>query len=1227
PRDFPEVEYATAISGPYGNKLFSVKNELGEKLNFLEKLQFGFPKKYEDFKTTREVLFSDNSFDSWYFIPDMFLLISLFAIVFILIKKLRDEEDMNSKYYPCFRNWMLGTGIIAVLSDIYENSTYLGWITGKSFYLPFVEDLKIASIALFFGIFILFLLVHSIQKENSQEKSAKSKSIYSIIKASSISIVMLIVLAIGLTLLDQGATLVVHLYDEVEGSKVTGIIQICATVFLINLLAIMLSHYPEYIQSIMEKDNKTRWYINWWFKLFSKSNNEQKGVFPGLITFTNKHYNDLTKPTDSKEDILENVDSYQKNDDSTTVAAAQVEDNLKTGTSAELDAPKRDSSAQEADKQVNANNKGRFEKLDTLFRYLLGVMTYVAWFYVIYEAFDLYGLTDFNAPASVFLWTFLVCTIIYYLFRIHRKDSEKLRDEIEVLKKTPPDNNVTITISKEAIDQVKPWTRGYIALFYMTIFLGFCAWYVFNSFGWHKWSFLVSIAFLLTNTFLYVFFRFTRFYLKYVWFDSKRVKYLLEKDQEAAFKSSQNSVQLVLENGTKTNWTHKILGFTSSSYNFLKSISFSTLAAAAYLIWTFTTMDSYITEFSTIPMLLALLAVLNILIIYPVKLFLANARRRNIGVDENLLNAQPDAENLGKEPMDAYRKRKSKFYIYAFAFIVLLIGINIASNYKNIHKLYFNKATSYMTVDTFSNRLLDHITRNIIHDSCGTVKPMLQVASFGGGLKSNLWTLLVMDALDDSLSVKLSKLNSPTPHKARILDHTISLSGVSGGAVGLGNYMVLDHMNRVLPDYDRDSIIRKIGEENILAIDAAGIFGHDKIMGILKLLPGSSEFNRDRSYYAMDRYMKILTRTNKNKASEDEEEAYNILNSSSLAEYWNSMLTGVNHNPALIINTASTGSKPGVSFSLASDSITFPGYIHLSDTLPENQGYEDLKYFDAVSTSNRFPIMSPTAQVEEKGHFLDGGYFENSGLLTLNQFLAELKRKLRRRIGSSIDNYPIGTVSIINSKSDYVRKFIKNHEIKKVEINGSTNAAAIIAGITNIDKLPNVLLSTAKTYTTKEDYLFTIYMPHPITIDDIQNVIGGKVAINKDLIEDIRANNEMIKDVVDTFYSDQGLKMDGLVVPPLARTLSKPAVDYEIAMIKHHDSVRVVIDSILTYITKCPKQTKEQNKTATPTEVTSDQNRTTRQRKPEPPAKLNLKKIQTLPEKTKIKRSRKKGYE
>ncbi len=92
------------------------------------------------------------------------------------------------------------------------------------------------------------------------------------------------------------------------------------------------------------------------------------------------------------------------------------------------------------------------------------------------------------------------------------------------------------------------------------------------------------------------------------------------------------------------------------------------------------------------------------------------------------------------------------------------------------------------------------------------------IASYGGGLKANIWNELILDTLTNY-------------NGQNILSHTVAISGVSGGSIGHAVFSGL--YNKRVPD--RKAYIQKLSEENFLSLDITYLMGKELF---LELVPG-----------------------------------------------------------------------------------------------------------------------------------------------------------------------------------------------------------------------------------------------------------------------------------------------------------------------------------------------------------------------------------------------------
>ncbi len=746
-------------------------------------------------------------------------------------------------------------------------------------------------------------------------------------------------------------------------------------------------------------------------------------------------------------------------------------------------------------------------------RHSLGVLTYAVWFYVIVKAFDLYHLTHVDAFSATLIVTVGILAIYAFLF--HKSNDTYLLFMDSFYNKRENVGKYFTSITR--------WSNTYLFSLISTIVYAFAYFIIIYTYhiGWSYQGLILILILMLMNTWTYILFRLTKGMWKYVWGDDTLLNKLKTSDHQNDKIYGVNDLSNMPSINQGTNWLDwlkKMLVKINSSVFYVKSLRGLGIFALSILLVSFILMGiGKVTMMSAVIILLAFIINVYALITVSLKhiLFYKNFRPDTHFVFKNsLVLSLEKAENFSKV-----------FLPVSFAIVLLLaIGSQVLRSKDNIYRLDFVKKGNVITLKDYEKNLKEHI------DSM-KAKKMIKIASFGGGLKSNLWNLLILNEIK-----KKSKNNSA------VLDKCISLSGVSGGAVGLSNFLALDYFYR--EDTSKlDSIIQDIGELNILAIDMSGILINDFVRNHFSQFTKKGENRKDRAYFAMREYIGLVSEIKTNR----------LVLEQSQQTLWRDMYEKHGYLPALIINTASTGLKPGVAFSLdMGDKIIFPGYMVLSDDKM------DLRYYDAVSTSNRFPVMSPAAQVEQKGFFLDGGYFENSGLLTTKYFCDVLKKD------SVLNDVQLLTINIQNSKGGYIRKFIDSFDIQIDSIDFTTNAKAIISGITNIDKLPNVLAKAQKWYGDKDNQFCSVFMPHWITVGDIEKTIGGRIKLTKYIHKQIVLNNQKITDALRESKIDY--ERTGIVEPPLARTLSSPAVKYEQAMIKYHIDCRKEIERIVDFI-------------------------------------------------------------
>ncbi len=422
--------------------------------------------------------------------------------------------------------------------------------------------------------------------------------------------------------------------------------------------------------------------------------------------------------------------------------------------------------------------------------------------------------------------------------------------------------------------------------------------------------------------------------------------------------------------------------------------------------------------------------------------------------------------------------------------------------------------------------------------------PRYYIGSYGGGMKANAWTLTVLKELYNKDSLFFKK--------------TIGMSGASGGTIGIIN------MSAIIRDNPKDPSnwqkkITSISTENFLSLDLSHILGRDLFSHLF--IPGFciNMAGTDRSTLAMTQYAKLV-HTNE---SDYKEKSYHA--------YWKALYDSYDKAfPILISNTTNVKGNQGMSVSLkvkeksTQESLLYHGADNIL-----NLGIKTLSYYDAASTSNRFPGISPAAKIEGLGHYNDGGIYENSGLLSVYKLF-----KAVNHIDSitDLDNLKQQNVfiNIVNDKNAYIKHIIKTYigELKVHKISNNTEIDAIINSISSTEMMPIFIKTELKRLSKKHNKIDfkTIYLPHRFTVEDIKSSMGKELLVdgynlaktNELLYECAKRNNDSIKALIPR---KKGLTYTPIIEPPMSRVMANEAYQFMRYMLQHQVT-KSTIDSI-----------------------------------------------------------------
>ncbi len=452
----------------------------------------------------------------------------------------------------------------------------------------------------------------------------------------------------------------------------------------------------------------------------------------------------------------------------------------------------------------------------------------------------------------------------------------------------------------------------------------------------------------------------------------------------------------------------------------------------------------------------------------------------------------------------------------------------------------------YGLTRSFSNNLftLQHISTAQVKDSTLFLKdyatalkeqsgPRYFVGAYGGGMKANAWTLTI--------------LNEMHQRDSSFFDHTVVMSGASGGTIGIINMAAILHQKNSIQEYWTDKI-HEISTENILSLDLTHVLGRDTFNRMF--IPGLNLYGKDRSSKAMHRYAAIV-HCDPNKYM-----------NKSFYDYWFEIYKQQNKRfPILIANTTNVKGNHGMAVSVKVDSdqeqhsFLFQGADNIL-TLGNNS----LSYYDAASTSNRFPVISPAAKIETKGHYNDGGIFENSGLLSALKTFRAINALDGTKDLDSLEQTNT-FINIVNDKNLYIRHYLKQNlkdTITVNKINGSSEIDAILNSVSSTEMMPNFVKNEVQRLADRHMNIefHSIYLPHQFTVQDVFNIYGKKIQLSlkndketlKSLYDIVEKNNDTIQSLVKT--NDPRNRIP-IVEPPMSRVLAKDAYIFMKKMLDH----------------------------------------------------------------------------
>ncbi|MBC8754512.1 patatin-like phospholipase family protein [Kordia sp. YSTF-M3] len=476
--------------------------------------------------------------------------------------------------------------------------------------------------------------------------------------------------------------------------------------------------------------------------------------------------------------------------------------------------------------------------------------------------------------------------------------------------------------------------------------------------------------------------------------------------------------------------------------------------------------------------------------------------------------------NLAEDDFAQRNKKKFFFTVYTTVLLLVIFSYLARSNESSANNLF---ELAQIEDTTQKKVTLQEYTKNLPNTR-------YYIGCYGGGMKANAWTMTVLNALD--------KNNT-------LYDKTVCMSGASGGTIGLINYSVIKHEISDLEK--RNAAIKRIGTENILSMDLAHLFGRDWFTHVF--LPINLQ-GKDRSTGAMRTYAEYANPTFNEAAFQ----------SKTYRQYWNEMYAKrENRFPILISNSTNIKGRQGMAVSVPTEGISHQIlYLGANDILALDND-KTLSFYNAASTTNRFPLISPAATIEGEGQYNDGGIYENSGLLSAYKLYEAINE-----LDPSAEQKKTVFINIINDKAQYVKSRMDSIMgiCKGGRINKSNEISAIVNSVAATEMFPGYIKDKLKLLTIQNDSVTfeSLYLPHKFDFDDIQAIYGMDVkntACVKTIAEMIETNNTEIKNLMEGCSKETNT----IIEPEMSRVMAVPAFDFMQYML-NHSSIKSTIEKL-----------------------------------------------------------------
>jgi hypothetical protein len=354
-------------------------------------------------------------------------------------------------------------------------------------------------------------------------------------------------------------------------------------------------------------------------------------------------------------------------------------------------------------------------------------------------------------------------------------------------------------------------------------------------------------------------------------------------------------------------------------------------------------------------------------------------------------------------------------------FILLFVYLALSSITNNSHEIEIFSFEDESSTGDIRNTIEDDFTEWITaiseQDTSLNEIPVYIIAHQGGGIRGMSWSARVLQQLDQNIP--------------GFYEHIYAMTGASGGCNGMICYNTLKHY---YPDVDPtklDTILDTILNYDYLTPTLATYIFSESVQ-FLSPLP-IKRFDRGKSH--ANSFEKGFC-----------QESTRTMGIPTLSMY-ESNNNMENRIPHMLVNGTIAEKGQKVIYSTLQLSDEFKSDIDLVKYLNADAGYptQDLMVKDAMLVCCRFPYILPggtiPVPVDSKksiGNIVDGGYLENTGVITALNLAIEIDstyQKYRKKIESECDCQSATVKPKDNCTPSREELVCKHKKVKPIKIN------------------------------------------------------------------------------------------------------------------------------------------------------------------------------------------------